>query len=228
MGRGEDPYDLVDDEDDVAAEMKEAINTAKQRTSDVRRPSEDDQLHDNESRLSYSKGSPRQTPPAHSNDALAISHTSRRNATTRSIKTSDRELYQPLNLNELRRAAGSNDIRTVVRILDVFNNDVDDPKSLIIAAKAGYDEVINMLFGFSVTNPDPDPLDDMPPESATPILAAIGRDSLKVIELFLNQPTFNPTRLVNGENLLRNCTKERRKSLERRRTVVEGCIRQVQ
>lgn len=197
-GKGEDPYDLVDDEDDVAAEMKEAINAAKQRTSDVRRPSEDDQLHDNaESRMSYSKGSPRQTPPA--NDALAIGHTSRRNATTRSIKTSDRELYQPLNLNELRRAAGSNDIRTVVRILDVFNNDVDDPKSLIIAAKAGYDEVINMLFGFSVTNPDPDPLDDMPPESATPILAAIGRDSLKVIELFLNQPAFNPTRLVNGE-----------------------------
>jgi hypothetical protein len=199
-GKGEDPYDLVDDEDDVAAEMKEAINAAKQKTNDVRRPSEDDQLHDNaESRMSYSKGSPRQTPPAHSHDALAMSHTSRRNATTRSIKTSDRELYQPLNLNELRRAAGSNDIRTVVRILDVFNNDVDDPKSLIIAAKAGYDEVINMLFGFSVTNPDPDPLDDMPPESSTPILAAIGRDSLKVIELFLNQPTFNPTRLVNGE-----------------------------
>lgn len=199
-GKGEDPYDLVDDEDDAAAEIKDAINAAKQRTSDVRRPSEDDQLHDNaESRLSYSKGSPRQTPPAHAHDALAISHTSRRNATTRSIKTSDRELYQPLNLNELRRAAGSNDIRTVVRILDVFNNDVDDPKSLIIAAKAGYDEVINMLFGFSVTNPDPDPLDDMPPESATPILAAIGRDSLKVIELFLSQPAFNPTRRFNGE-----------------------------
>lgn len=199
-GKGEDPYDLVDDEDELAAEMKEAINSAKQRTSDVRRPSEDDQSHDNaESRMSYSKGSPRQTPPAHPSDPLAAGHTSRRNATTRSIKTSDRELYQPLNLNELRRAAGSNDIRTVVRILDVFNNDVDDPKSLIIAAKAGYDEVINMLFGFSVTNPDPDPLDDMPPESATPILAAIGRDSLKVIELFLNQPNFNPTRLVNGE-----------------------------
>jgi hypothetical protein len=199
-GKGEDPSDLVDDEDDFAAEMREAINAAKQKTSDVRRSSEDDQMHDNaDSRLSYPKGSPRYTPPAQAHDALAIGHTSRRNATTRSIKTSDRELYQPLNLNELRRAAGSNDIRTVVRILDVFNNDLDDPKSLIIAAKAGYDEVINMLFGFSVTNPDPEPLDDMPPESATPILAAIGRESLKVIELFLNQPAFNPTRLVNGE-----------------------------
>jgi hypothetical protein len=62
--------------------------------------------------------------------------------------------------------------------LDVFNNELDDPKSLIIAAKAGYDEVINMLFGFSVTNPDPDPLDDMPADSATPILAAIGRESM--------------------------------------------------
>lgn len=199
-GKGEDPSDLIDDEDDAAPEMRKAINAAKQRTNDVRRSSEDDQIQDNaDTRTMYSKGSPHQTPPAQAHDALAISQTSRRNATTRSIKTSDRELYQPLNLNELRRAAGSNDIRTVVRILDVFNNDLDDPKSLIIAAKAGYDEVINMLFGFSVTNPDPDPLDDMPPDSATPILAAIGRESLKVIELFLSQPAFNPTRLVNGE-----------------------------
>jgi hypothetical protein len=199
-GKGEDPSDLIDDEDDAAPEMRKAISAAKQRTSDVRRSSEDDQIHDNaDTRMMYSKGSPHQTPPAQAHDALAISQTSRRNATTRSIKTSDRELYQPLNLNELRRAAGSNDIRTVVRIFDVFNNDLDDPKSLIIAAKAGYDEVINMLFGFSVTNPDPDPLDDMPPDSATPILAAIGRESLKVIELFLSQPAFNPTRLVNGE-----------------------------
>lgn len=199
-GKGEDPYDLVDDEDEAAAEMKAAINAAKQRTSDIRRSSEDDQMPDNtDSRLSYPKESPRHTPPVHSHDSLSIGHTSRRNATTRSIKTSDRELYQPLNLSELRRAAGSNDIRTVVRILDVFNNELDDPKSLIIAAKAGYDEVINMLFGFSVTNPDPEPLEDMPPESATPILAAIGRESLKVIELFLNQPAFDPTRLVNGE-----------------------------
>lgn len=39
----------------------------------------------------------------------------------------------------------------------------------------------------------------MPAESATPILAAIGRENLQVIELLLNQSNFDPTRLVSGE-----------------------------
>jgi hypothetical protein len=116
-GKGEDPYDLVDEEDEAASEMKDAISAAKQKTSE-RRSSEDDQIPDNaDGRFSHPKESPRQTPPVQSHDSLAIGHTNRRNATTRSIKTSDRELYQPLNLNELRKAAGSNDIRTVVSYL---------------------------------------------------------------------------------------------------------------
>jgi len=198
-GKGEDPYDLVDDESDVADELRAAILAAKNRSND-RRSSDDDQMHDNtESRLSHSKGSPRQTPPIQSHESMLMSHTSRRNATTRSIKTSDRVLYQPLNLSELRRAAGQNDTNTVVRILDVHNNNLDDPKSLIIAAKAGHHDVINMLFGYGEFNPDPDPIDNQPPESATPILAAIGRENLEVIALFLNQPDFDPTRRVKGE-----------------------------
>jgi len=108
-------------------------------------------------------------------------------------------LYQPLNLSELRRAAAQNDINTVVRILDVHSSSLDDPRSLIIAAKAGHPDVINMLFGYGEFNPDPDPLDNQPPDSATPILAAIGRENLEVIKLFLNQPNFDPTRRIKGE-----------------------------
>ena len=102
-------------------------------------------------------------------------------------------------MSELRRAAAQNDINTVVRILDVHSSSLDDPRSLIIAAKAGHPDVINMLFGYGEFNPDPDPLDNQPPDSATPILAAIGRENLEVIKLFLNQPDFDPTRRIKGE-----------------------------
>ena len=195
-GKGEDPYDLVDDLHGklVAAEMREAITAAKQRSSE-RRSSEDEQMHDMDSRMSHPKESPRQTPPAHETQF----NTSRRNATTRAIKTSDRILYQPLTLSELRKAAGSNDVDSVIRILDVHSNNLDDPKSLIIAAKAGHHEVINFMFAMGSFNPDPEPLENMPAESATPILAAIGRENLQVIELLLNQSNFDPTRVVKGE-----------------------------
>ena len=196
-GKGEDPYDLVDDLDgkSIAAEMREAILAAKQRSSDVRRSSEDEHMHDDTGRMSNAKESPRQTPPAHESQFP----TSRRNATTRAIKTSDRILYQPLNLSELRKAAGTNDVDCVIRILDVHSNNLDDPKALIIAAKAGHHEVINFMFAMGSFNPDPEPLENMPEESSTPILAAIGRENLQVIELLLSQSNFDPTRLVNGQ-----------------------------
>ncbi|KAG9246393.1 hypothetical protein BJ878DRAFT_417062 [Calycina marina] len=185
-GKGEDPYDLVEEETDVTDELHEAILAAKARTNDRR--SEDEQM------LDESKDSPHDTPPTRDSG-----HTSRRNPSTRAIKTSDSTLYQSFNLSELRKAAGQNDSNTVVRIIEVHNNNIDDPKSLIIAAKAGNHDVINMLLGYGGFNPDPDPLDNQPPESSTPVLAAIGRDNLEVIKLFINQPDFDPTRRVKGE-----------------------------
>lgn len=201
-GKGEDPYDLVDlveDRNDAsdAAEMREAISAAKERSSDARKSSEDEEMQDLDSRMSHPKESPRQTPPAH--EAHFPGVTSRRNAGTRAVKTSDRILYQPLNLSELRKAAASNDVESIARILDVHSNNLDDPKALVMAAKAGHHEVVGFMFAMGSFNPDPEPLANMPAESATPILAAIGRDNLQVIELLLDQSSFDPTRLVDGE-----------------------------
>lgn len=196
-GKGEDPYDLVDDDSEVADELREAINGAKNRTAD-RRFSDDERTNDdtNDPRASHPQGSPRATPPTQNHDATGAS---RRTGTTRSIKTSEHYLYASFRLEDLRKAASENDINTVVRFLDVNSNKMDDPRSLIIAAKAGHHDVINMLFGFGGFDPDPKPLESQPPESATPILAAIGRDNLEVVKLFLNQPNFDPTRIINGE-----------------------------
>jgi ankyrin repeat protein len=193
--KGEDPYDLIDRVDDhnVAEEMREAIIAAKEKSSGLRKSSEDEETPDLDSHMSHV--SPRQTPPAHENQFFGS--TSRRNAGTRAVKTSDRILYQRLDSSELRKAAASNDVESIARILEVHSNHLDDPRSLIIAAKAGHHEVVNLMFGLGGFHPDPDPLKDMG-ESATPILAAIGRGNLKVIELLLNQPNFDPTRLIDG------------------------------
>jgi ankyrin repeat protein len=201
-GKGEDPYDLVDlvedrEDEDVAAEMREAISAAKERSNDARKSSEDEEMQDLDNRMSHPQGSPRQTPPAH--EAHFPGVTNRRNAGTRAVKTSDRILYQPLNLSELRKAAASNDVESIVRILDVHSNNLDDPKALVMAAKAGHHEVVGFMFAMGSFNPDPEPLANLPAESATPILAAIGRDNLQVIELILDQSSFDPTRLIDGE-----------------------------
>jgi len=198
-GAGETPIDLVNESMDDAIEIREAIVAACQKFNDTRRSSEDNQMQDiTESRLSQPKGSPRQTPPVQAHNSITQGSTSRRNATTRSIKTSDSLLYQNFDVRELRRAAGENDMNTVVQILNVLNN-LNDAKSLVIAAKAGHHDVVNILFGMGEFDPDPSPLQDEKPENATPILAAIGRESLEVIKYILNQPKFDPTRLVDGE-----------------------------
>jgi hypothetical protein len=61
-GKGEDPYNLVEDDTDVTEEMREAILAATQRTNG-RRSSGDDQLLDVDNRTSRVKGSPQNTPP---------------------------------------------------------------------------------------------------------------------------------------------------------------------
>lgn len=123
------------------------------------------------------------------------------------MKTSDKRLYQRLDVEQLREAAAKNKINEVVEILEVHGKNIDDPKPLIIAARKRAINVISVIFAMSSFNPDPHPQENMPASSNTPIRAAIGRENLQVIELFLNQSNFNPTRLVNGE-----CTTKSRRS----------------
>ncbi|KAH8815827.1 ankyrin repeat protein [Xylogone sp. PMI_703] len=196
---GEEPLDRVNDDLDHADEIRELIIAAKQRSSEARRSSEDNQGHDTaDSRQSHPMESPRHTPPVQIQDSHSYGFTSRRGASGRSTKTSDRVLYQPLDLQELRKACGQGDEGTVARILQVKDG-LNDAKCLIVAAKGGHDNVINLLFGLGGFNPDPAPLESMPSESATPILAAIGRENLEVIKLILAQSEFDPTRTSGGK-----------------------------
>lgn len=196
---GEEPLDRVNDDLDQADEIRELIIAAKQRSSEARRSSEDGQGQDTgDSRQSHPTESPRHTPPVQPHDAQSYGLTSRRAGTGRSTKTSDRVLYQPLDLQELRKACGQGDEGTVARILQVKDG-WNDTKCLLAAAKGGHDNVINLLFGLGGFNPDPPPIDSMPADIATPILTAIGRENIEVIKLIVAQSEFDPTRTLNGK-----------------------------
>jgi hypothetical protein len=104
----------------------------------------------------------------------------------------------PLDDKTLRQAAGRGDEETVARILQVKEG-YDDPESMVAAARGGHDLVIQLLLGLGGANADPGPVTSLPGEFATPILAAIGQENIKVVELLLEQQGFDPTRRFKGE-----------------------------
>ncbi|WKT42665.1 hypothetical protein QSH57_007501 [Fusarium oxysporum f. sp. vasinfectum] len=189
---GEEPIDRVSDETDNAEEIRAALMAARKRAGDRRRTSEEHHSHqDQDTRDSHAPDSPRHSPATNSG-------TSRRTGTVRATKTRNDLLYMPLDDKTLRQAAGRGDEETVARILQVKEG-YNDPAAMVAAARGGHDLVIQLLLGLGGANPDPRPIFNAQPEFATPILAAIGQENIKVIELLLEQAGFDPTRRYRGE-----------------------------
>ncbi|OAQ84728.1 ankyrin repeat protein [Purpureocillium lilacinum] len=187
---GEEPIDRVTEETENADEIRKALLEARKRTGGKRsRTSEDRHSHDNHE---FAPESPRHSP------AAVGSLSSRRSGTVRSTKTRNDLLYMPLDDKTLRQAAGRGDEETVGRILQVKEG-YDDPEAMVAAARGGHDGVIQLLLGLGNANPDPGPVASLQPELATPILAAIGQENIKVVELLLKQQRFDPTRRFKGE-----------------------------
>ncbi|OAA34458.1 ankyrin repeat protein [Metarhizium rileyi] len=192
---GEEPMSRVSDDIDNAEEIRAALSEAKKRQGDRRRTSEDRHSHadGHDARDSYAPDSPRHSPAATTSASLV-----RRSGTVRSTKTRNDLLYMPLDDKTLRQAAGRGDEETVARILQVKEG-YDDPESMVAAARGGHDLVIQLLLGLGGANADPGPVPSLPNEFATPILAAIGQENIKVVELLLEQQGFDPTRRYRGE-----------------------------
>ncbi|KAF4986567.1 hypothetical protein FGRMN_10775 [Fusarium graminum] len=189
---GEEPVDRVSDDTDNAEEIRAALLAARKRAGDRRRTSEEHQSHqDQDPRDSHAPDSPRHSPATNSGSG-------RRAGTVRATKTRNDLLYMPLDEKTLRQAAGRGDEETVARILQVKEG-YNDPESMVAAARGGHDLVIQLLLGLGGANPDPRPIFSTQPEFATPILAAIGQENIKVIELLLEQAGFDPTRRYRGE-----------------------------
>ncbi|TQS37325.1 hypothetical protein Golomagni_02205 [Golovinomyces magnicellulatus] len=217
---GNDPLDLlnlqekVKDEEaaQIIQEMKKAVISAREKFApDNNLRSEEIRIDDKDiSDETNAKSSSRKFSPIPNNDSQTFGLISRKVGTARSLmKTTEHALYQAYDLDALRVAARDGDIAAVSRVLDVRPR-LNDAQTLYNAAKGGHDAVINLLFALGDFNPDPEPLDDLPQEYSTPILAAIGKDNhLEVIKLFLGNSRFNPIRLIRGETYskiaLRRC-----------------------
>lgn len=193
---GQEPLEKITDDLDNGEEIKAALIEAKQRMGELRRTSEDHLPHDNQDAASSGAESPRRSPTASVSGALAAA--SRRAGTVRSTKTSNHLLYMSLDDKTLRQAAARGDHETVTRVLQVKES-CDDAEALVAAARGGHNFVMELLLALGGANPDPAPVKVLPSEHSTPMLAAIGQENTKVIQLLLNQSGFDPTRRFKGE-----------------------------
>lgn len=192
---GQEPLDRISEDTENAEEIRAALIEAKKRAGERTRTSEDRHSHPDvsESRDAHAPDSPRHSP-AHT----VSGSTGRRGGTVRSTKTRNDLLYMNLDDKTLRQAAGRGDEETVARILQVKEG-FNDPESMVAAARGGHDLVMQLLLGLGGANPDPPPVPSLSSDVATPILAAIGQENIKVVELLLEQGGFDPTRRFKHE-----------------------------
>jgi hypothetical protein len=189
--KGFEPLDILEaDQDDYQA-IKHELEKARSKT-EARRPSEDQsgnnsavQKESGQSSREISAVSPAPKSPA---TGSAPRRKNRREATR-----NDFLWLQPTREN-LRDSAGTGDVAAVGHILS--QRPEADTESLIAAARGGHDEVLQLLLGMGDGKADPDPLKSQNYRQGqnTPMLAAIGRGNIKVVDLLLAQADFNPTR----------------------------------
>lgn len=175
---GEEPIMKINKDDDDADAIREALLAARSTYAQAR-PS-----------------ATSQTPQAETSD----SRNRRTMSHGRSNRTGQHQLYTPLNVTTLRTAAAKGDLQTVGLIAAVLEEGLDDAESLIAAAKGGHDDVLQILLAVGNANPDPSPIPGSW-EYSTPMLAAIGGENIKVIELLLaniDDGRFDPTKTYRG------------------------------
>lgn len=214
--KGEDPLDLLNPDKDHYETIRDALVEAKE--DDARRKlSEDNSSHvatrgPGTSSRTGSTAKPRESPTPHGNQSPppVIMGQSRR--TARSEATRNDLLYISPTLETLRDKAGKGDMAGVDHILNMRLE--ADTESVLAAARGGHEPVLQLLIAIGKPKPDPDPL-RLPaykPGFNTPMLAAIGRGNVKVIQLLLAQPDFDPTRRLHQGMTYYEIAKERQGS----------------
>lgn len=214
--KGEEPLDLVNPENDHYDAIRAALISAKEKDK-IRRPSEDHigpnaSGRDNDtSSMGASAASPTESLPLQSARSPPPALGARRR-TARSQPTRDGLLWVNATPENLRDAAGKGDLAIVDHILKMRPR--ADSESVLAAARGGHEIVIELLIAIGRPDPDPDPLQsgDHKPAYSTPMLGAIGRGNVKVIQLLLNQPGFDPTRRLYRGMTYHEIAKERQSS----------------
>ena len=193
--KGEEPLDLLDLSDDNGEEIKAALIEARGKDT-RRRHSEEQHVPWSTRRDSVSVHSSRGSPPLHyparspsGNAVLPRRKTARRETTRNEL------LWIDPSAENLRERAAVNDVESVLRIIEM-RQDVDIKEAVLVAARAGHEQLLNLLLALGQTEPDPDPLQSSSYTEGrnTPMLAAIGRGNVEIVRLLLSKPGFDPTR----------------------------------
>ena len=192
--KGDEPFDLVPADDENYKQTRKMIADAKEQDFSKRRKSSDNDNNGGSSRAA-SAASARDSPPVtgpRSPPGLASS----RRRTGRSESTRNDLLWQQNTQENLQALAAKGNVQGVATILNVLSK--AEPVAVIAAAKAGHDDVLNYMLAIGNADPDPEPQTKFKPGYNTPMLAAIGRGNLKVVELLVEQTGFNPSKKYRG------------------------------
>lgn len=222
-GDGKDPVDIIaekveedeDDEDRMSEwnTMRRLIDAAIKKQPTTRPDSDDERPEHGERGLSHATDSPRHTPPINIGEGSGMQQSTRRVGvgTSRQVKTRDGNLYQPMNLTELRKAARDGDNDTTARILEVMPN-ISDPMTLWLSARGGHSDTMEFQLAMGNFDPDTGPIKGEEQGKNTPFLVAIGRGShVNVLKLLLSHGV-DPTRLhgPNGDETYYDIARERK------------------
>jgi hypothetical protein len=125
------------------------------------------------------------------------------NATVTQTKSTSRLLYNEYNTETLIEKAGDGDILAVGELIN--SNVKINIACGVAASRGGHYDILSILLA-SGLKPDPDPSK----HSETPMLVAIGRGHLKIVNLLLEQDNFNPTRRNRDGKTYWEISEERR------------------
>ena len=192
--QGEEPLDLLDPENEENDAMRALLLEAKGK--DTRRRFSEDQhgQYSVGNRDSLSAPSPRDSPSLPSARSPPLHGPAPRRRTARSEATRNDLLWISPTSENLRDRAGKGDLEGVDHILNM--RPTADTEAVLAAARGGHEVVLQLLIAIGRPEQDPEPLQSSSYKAGhnTPMLAAIGRGNVLVIQLLLDQPGFDPSR----------------------------------
>ena len=210
--KGEEPLDLLKPGNEDNDAIRTILLEAKEK--DTRRRFSEDQHGQSSAgnRDSASAPSPRGSPPLLSARSPPFHATAPRRRTARSEATRNDLLWINPTPENLRDRAGKGDLEGVDHILNM--RPTADTEAVLAAARGGHEVVLQLLIAIGKPEQDPEPLQSSAYKVGhnTPMLAAIGRGNVRVIQLLLAQPDFDPSRRLYRGLTYHEIAKERQGS----------------
>ena len=205
--KGEEPLDLLNQDDENYAAIRTILQRAKEK-GNRRRPSDEHQGNLHTGRESLPARSPRESPSLNSARSPPPLPMPRRR-TARSEATRNDLLWVNATPENLRERAAIGDETGVDHILNM--KAMGDIEAVLAAAKGGHEVCLQLLIAIGKPKHDPEPLASPYKEGYnTPMLAAIGRGNLRVIQLLLDQHDFDPARRLYDGLTYHEISKQRK------------------